>query len=142
MKTKIQIEIPEGFKEVIENSENRIIINLVKVDKEQEMRKFLKPFLTNLTIVHSEKYPDSVFYKQNGEVLFELNQYENTLYFYVRYDKIWSVFENKFGLSYDDIQSFIKKEVESTLKLKGVTPRYLKVVLFRMVESTLKLEQL
>lgn len=137
MKTKIQIEIPEGFKEVIENSENRIIINLVKVDKEQEMRKFLKPFLTNLTIVHSEKYPDSVFYKQNGEVLFELNQYENTLYFYVNYGKIWSVFYKRFGLNYDDTKSFIKKEVESTLKLKGVTPICLNIYNKWLAESTL-----
>lgn len=121
MNKKIEIEIPKGYREVIENSENRIIINLVKDDKEQEMREFLKPFLTNLTIVHSEKCPDSVFYKQNGEVLFELNQYENTLY-YVHYDKIWSVFRNRFGLNCDETQSFIKKEVKSTVKLKGVTP--------------------
>lgn len=122
MNKKIEIEVPEGFKEVIENYENRIVINLVKVDKEQEMKEFLKPFLTNLTIVHSEKYPDYVFYKHNGEVLFELYQYEKTLYFRVRYNKIWSVFYERFRLNYDDTQSFIKKEVESTLKLKGVIP--------------------
>lgn len=40
------------------------------------MKEFLKPFLTNLTIIQSEKYPNSVFFKQNNEVIFELEQDE------------------------------------------------------------------
>ena len=119
---KIEINVPDGHKEVITETENGVTIEFIKVDKEQEMKEFLAPFLTNLTIVHIEEYPNSVFYKQNDEVLLELYQDEKNRYFFTDYDKIWSVFHDRFGLSYTDIQAFIKREVESTLKLGSVTP--------------------
>ena len=119
---KIEINVPDGHKEVIREIENGVTIEFIKVDKEQEMKEFLAPFLTNLTIFHKEKYPDSVFYKQNGEVLFELCQDEKNRYFFTNHKKIWSVFYNRFGLNYNETQAFIKREVESTLKLGPVTP--------------------
>ena len=119
---KIEIEIPEGCKEVIKRTENSVVIEWVKVDKEQEMRDFLKPFLTNLLLVKDERYPNSVFYKQGGEVIFELEKKETQLRFWVDYYKIWSVFNDRFHLNYNETQSFIKTVVEDTLNLKGTTP--------------------
>ena len=119
---KIEINVPDGHKEVITKTENGLAIEFVKSDKEQEMKEFLAPFLTNLTIIHKKERPNSVFYKQNGEVLFELYQDEKNRYFFTDYYKIWSVFYDRFGLNYNDTQAFIKREVESTLKLGSVTP--------------------
>ena len=119
---KIEINVPDGHKEVIKETENGVTIEFIKVDKEQEMKEFLAPFLTNLTIIHKKERPNSVFYKQGSEVLFELYQNEKNRYFIVNYSKIWSVFYDRFGLNYDDTQAFIKREVGSTLKLGSVTP--------------------
>jgi len=119
---KIEIEIPEGHKEVIKRTENGVVIEWVKVDKEQEMRDFLKPFLTNLLLVKDDRYPNSVFYKQDGEVIFELEKIGHDMYFWVDYYKIWSVFYIKFDLNYNETQSLIKIVVEYTLNLRGITP--------------------
>ena len=122
---KIEIEIPDGHKEAIKQTENGVVIEWIKVDKEQEMRDFLKPFLTNLLLVKDERYPGSVFYKQNGEVIFELQKTDRDTCFWVDYQKIWSVFENRFGLNFTETQSFIKTVVEDTLNLRGITPKAL-----------------
>ena len=88
------------------------------------MKEFIAPFLTNLTIFHKERTPDHVFYKQDGEVLFELYQAGKNRYFVVNYAKIWSVFENRFSLNYSDTRSFITKEANIALKLGDVLPCY------------------
>ena len=43
-------------------------------------------------------------------------------YFWVDYDKIWSVLESKYGLNDQEISELIKGMVEEHLKLEGVTP--------------------
>jgi hypothetical protein len=121
---KIEISVPDGHKEVITKSETGVNIEFVKVDKEKEMKEFIAPFLTNLTIFHKERTPDHVFYKQDGEVLFELYQNAGNRRLFVKYKKIWSVFENRFSLNYSDARSFIKDEVENALKLGSITPSY------------------
>ena len=126
MKKKIEIEVPEGFQEKLVNDGSKITIEFVKENKEKEvkMREFLLSWLNGCTIQLSEKYPDSVFYKKDDEVVFELYKEKNEeeTYFWVHYDKIWSVFYNKFGLNYDETQSFIKNVVEDTLKLGDIIP--------------------
>ena len=119
---KIEISVPDGHKEVVTKTENGYTIEFVKVDKEKKMKEFIAPFLTNLTIFHKKSYPYSVFYKQNSDVLFELFQYEENRLFYVDDDKMWSVISKRFGLTYDETYSFIKSEVENTLKLGPITP--------------------
>lgn len=119
---KIEIDIPYGHREVIKRTENAVVIEWVKTDKEQEMRDFLKPFLTNLLLVKDERFQSNVLYKQNGELIFELEKLKTELRFWVDYNKIWSVFHNRFELSHDETQSFIKTEVEDTLNLRGITP--------------------
>ena len=119
---KIEIEIPDGHREVIKRTENAVVIEWIKVNKEQEMRDFLKPFLTNLLLVKDERYPNSVFYKQGGEVIFELKKTEEELYFLVDYHKIWSFFYDRYELDYYGTQIFIKTVVEDTLNLRGISP--------------------
>jgi len=121
MKKTIEINIPDGYRENIKEADSKIIINFVKVNKNKAMEDFFKLFLTDLLIVIMIERPNSVFYKKDGEVIFELYQdsnNKNIMNFWVDYYKIWKVFSNKFGLSYDEIQSFIKMEVNNVLKLE------------------------
>ena len=127
MKNLIEINIPNEYKKLIKYNDNKIIIDFIKIDKNKEMEDFFRCFLIDLSIVIKPEYPNSVFYKdnKNDEVIFELYQdseNKEKRYFYVHYDKIWSVFGSNFGLNYNETQSFIKDRVEDTLKLGSVTP--------------------
>ena len=124
MKKIIEINVPDGYREIVNNSDNKIVIEFIKDNKENEMKQFLLSFINGAEIVIKPEFPNSVFYKKNNEIIFELekSKNENKTYFWVNYHKIWKIFENKFGLNYDDIQSFIKNEVEDTLKCGTVTP--------------------
>ena len=66
------------------------------------------------------KYPDSVFYFKNDEFFFEHDLKSG--YFYCSYSKVWSFFETKFGLNYDQISDLIKSTVEGHFKLGSITP--------------------
>ena len=89
------------------------------------------------------QYPNSLFGFKNGVWLFEicindgLNQkkiianyrfgFEQDLKnanVWFHYYEIWSVFESKFDMKHDDIQSFMKCMVEKHFKMRGITPRY------------------
>jgi len=94
-------------------------------DKRKEIENFFKSFLTDLMIFTTPDYPNSVFYIKDDEIIFELQQNPNNKgisRFLVDYCRIWGVFNSKFNLNDDEIRSFIKGEVEETLKLGTVTP--------------------
>ena len=144
MEKEIKIVAPDGYHLVETKTFEGVSVRFEKdsLSKEQEMKEFLKPFLTNLLITHHDDGTNSVFFEQNGETLFELYQdskNKETRYFYVHYYKIWSVFESKFGLNYDETQSFIKSVVEDTLKIGSVTPCGMSFQCCCMVEDTLKI---
>lgn len=40
----------------------------------------------------------------------------------MRYDKVWKILSDKYGLKYDDIQNLIKNVVEQHFKWQGLTP--------------------
>jgi hypothetical protein len=124
MKKNIEIEIPDGHKEVIKTSENGISIEFVKENKEQEMRDFIIGMLNGCAIRLENGRPDAVFYDKDGKTLFELWEDENTKskYFVCEYNYVWWVFETKFGLKHNEIKSFIKNVVEDTLKINEPTP--------------------
>ena len=64
------------------------------------------------------KYPNSVFWmNKDGEFMFEHDDEKNG-YFWCSYARVWSVFETKFGMKYDEIQSFTKGMVEEHFKCK------------------------
>ena len=75
-----------------------------------------------LEIVKSEDYPDSVFFKKNGEVVMEQNiKYK---YFWFDYDNICLFFESFFDMEHVQIQEVLSYWLEETLKLKGYTPEW------------------
>ena len=78
--------------------------------------------LNQLEIVESKKYPNSIFFKKNGEVVMEQDKKNKDFLF--DYDEIWSFFESFFGMEYQEIQEFLSYWLEETLKLKGYTPSH------------------
>ena len=66
------------------------------------------------------KYKNDLFYFYKENYLFD--QDKKYKYFYISYDNIWSVFELKFNLNYQEISDFMKGMVDKHFKLKGYTP--------------------
>ena len=56
----------------------------------------------------------------DDEIIFEYNR--KTEDFWVPYNAIWSVFENRFGMEYGETQELIQFMVEDHYKLGSVTP--------------------
>jgi hypothetical protein len=108
----------------------------------------------------AQEYPSSLFGFKGKEFLFEiynskeLNQQKiianyrfgseqdlKNTEFWFNYDKIWSVFESKFGMNYSEIQSFMNGMVEKHFKIRRVTTIYLSCCNCHRVEKHLKLKK-
>ena len=100
--------------------------------KQIEMENFFYEKLNGCQIRFLKDYPNYTFFIKNDKCLFEIYKFNEKTQksknrnFNVRYDEIWSVFENRFALDYQQIQVFIEHEVEKLLKLNGFTPSLLK----------------
>ena len=80
--------------------------------------KWLNSEYGNLTPYETEKYPDYIFFKKDGKVIFEYNKENGDVD--ISYDHIWSFLSSFFGLKYEEIQDLTKEWVEEHYKL-GVT---------------------
>jgi len=80
---------------------------------------YLKYLLGDLTEVHSEKYSDSRFWKNDeyGVVL----ELDNSGELWVLYN-IWSSFSKFFSLRYSETQQIMKTLLEEHLNLGTITP--------------------
>ena len=58
--------------------------------------------------------------KDSSIILFR-QDYKNN-YFWVNYDKIWSLLESKYGLNYKEIKELIKDTLLEPDKMKALTP--------------------
>jgi len=101
------------------------IEELKKESQKEEMEQWFKSLLNGLEIEINDDYPKSVFYIKNNKVFFRLSQdliNKERTYFFCDFYLVWSVFEKKYKLNYNEIQAFIKKMIEQYLKLSKVTP--------------------
>ena len=117
---------------------NRIL--QIKYKRLKPEERFLFDILVQVKPKISDDYADSVFYLLKDVVLFEYNKKNG--YFWCDYDKIWSVFQNKFNYKYSDIQIIIKKVVLDTLKFKDITPIKSFLISTPIVLDTLKFENI
>src|SRR3989304_3626022 len=85
-----------------------------------EMEDFFLSFIEGCELKISDKHPHYIFYVKNDLLLFQ--QETENRYFYVRFDLIWSVFEDKYKFSYSKTQSFIKDVLETHIRLDEYTP--------------------
>ena len=92
-----------------------------------------------LEIVKSPKYPNSIFYRKNGQVVMEQDLKKKNFYFH--YDEIWLFFESFFGMKYSEIEQLMEIWLEETLNLKGYTPWKARHLWLCWLEETLNLEE-
>jgi len=83
------------------------------------MEDYLLFLFGELTEVHSEKYPNSRFWKNDEYgVVLELRK---SGILWVQYE-IWATFSMFFSLKYYETQQVMKDLLEEHLKLGGITP--------------------
>ena len=97
----------------------RYIITENKLEK--VIIKYLNRFYGDLKEYTREKSPNSVYLVKDNKVYMELDTKYNGLY--VDYTTIWEDLINIIGGKYDEIKRIIKKWVEETYKLRGVSPK-------------------
>ena len=118
----------EKLQELIQAAGLETVKNLLteletKKDPKVEMTEFLDSILDGITLKKDSRYPQSLFYYKDNRILME-QDWKNS-YLWINYEKIWSFFESKFHLKYNEIQLFIQRYMEEYLNLKGFTPRIL-----------------
>jgi hypothetical protein len=113
------MKIEEKIKEL-----EKQIEELKNQSQKEEMEQWFKSLLNGLEIEIRADRQNSVYYKKNGKVFFELYQGSEEKYLWVDFDLVWFVFKIKYNLNYDEVQSFIKSMVEKHLKLSEVTPLF------------------
>jgi hypothetical protein len=99
---------------------------------ENKMGKVILHFLNtgygDLTEYRTDEYPNSIFYMKDNKVYMEQDKKNGVLW--VDEESIWADLKEWFSLERNDSQSIIKKWVEETYNIKGVTP--LKKRIWRM----------
>ena len=118
MKTK------EKLIEFINNLPNedieKIFSDVVKPDKTQEMSDLLFGMI-NKCERHMTGDRRVTYYKNDEWVIQQ--DYKNG-YLWISYSLIWKVFEEKYGLNYQQIKNFIQSWVETNTEWKGLSPLY------------------
>jgi len=100
-----------------------MIFNHVKYSKENyEVIDFMYNNFFNLEQVKFKKYPYYLFYFREDNDKFIFRQDLNSSWVGVNDDLIWSVFEDKFGYNYKEIETLIKSIVEQIYKLNSIFP--------------------
>ena len=93
---------------------------------ESQYNKTIDKFITYQFEPHevkkSPKYPDSIFWVKDGEVIAEINKRSD--YFWVDY-QIWDTISSMFSMEYNETLSVMKDWLEEHYKLGGLTPWHL-----------------
>ena len=112
----------EKVEELLKKAKNENI-PASKSSKQKEMEEFLLEKWNGMEKVVTPKYPNSIFYKKDGEVIME--QDKKNGYMWVSYSLIWVIFYNRFRLDYNQTQTFIRDMLEQHFKLVSLTPQLL-----------------
>ena len=59
----------------------------------------------------------------DGKWLFDI-QFTGKEHFWVNYDRVWSIFESKYGLQYDDIKRLMKNQIKQRFELDDSKPKF------------------
>ena len=133
MQNELKITVPEGFEIDNDNSSYELIkfkpiVN--KEDKNKIMSDFLFEMFNNtvvkvtgekeLTYYQLDGYDPNNKYGNNNQWLFQQDWKNGNLW--VRYQLIWRVFKERFGLNYNKTREFIRGWVETNLNWRGLTP--------------------
>ena len=127
MEKEIKINVPDGFEIDKDNSSFELIKFKPVIDKSNEMSDFLFSIFNN-TVAKITGEKEITYYKldgynpnnnSNNQWLFQQDWKNGKLW--IRYTLIWQVFEERFGLKYEQIRDFINAWVETNPNWKGLT---------------------
>jgi hypothetical protein len=88
-------------------------------DEERPYEVWFKEQLTDLNVSRTIKYPDYLIYKKDGDILY--NYDEKNKWFYIDFNKIWSIFASKYHLNDNEISLLSKGMMEEHFNQKGIT---------------------
>ena len=92
-------------------------------DQIPKEERFWQLILETNSIKRDKKiYPDSTFGFKDKDFLWEFDSKKG--YLWLSHKLIWSVLEKEYLLKYDDIQSFIKIEMEQQFNCKEIIPTF------------------
>lgn len=91
-----------------------------EVDETKIFKELFLDMWFGCTLHRDIEYPNSVFLMKNGEVWFEQDFKNGCLH--CRYDKVWKIFEDKFGYNHNKIRDLINDIVVEHFKLSGIVP--------------------
>ena len=107
---------------------------------ESQYNKTIDKFITYQFEPHevkkSPKYPNSIFWIKDGEVIAEINECSD--YFWVDY-QIWDTISSMFSMEYNEIQRVMKDWLEEHNKLGGLTPSSIQSAMNFWLEEHYKL---
>ena len=83
-------------------------------------KEFFLYMIDGMTIKEQNKYPNSIFWEKNGELIFE--QDLDNMNLWVDNKSIWKILEKVFGLRRDEVQSLINTVMEEYFNWKGFIP--------------------
>lgn len=114
-KKEVQDRLNNLLKEVEE------LQKIIAAPEKTKEERFLELIKGEYSVKYDPKaYPNSIFFFKDGKYFAEYDT--KNRYLWLSYSKIWSVFKKEDGLSYSEIQSFVKNQVEKHFNLGNVIP--------------------
>ncbi len=117
---------------ITENQFKKLIENIInekyppetreEIDIRNDMEDEFLEIMRNVIEETDKKYPDSVLYvdKNTNQIYIKYDQ--KSRYLWINYDKLWSIFEKKYHLEYEEIQRFFKDMMGEHYNLRDITP--------------------
>lgn len=133
-KTMNKQQAQEQLEKLMTEAEKlKTIINGPDKTKEERFYKLIQGLILK---EDKKEFPGNIFYFKGDKFWLEYN--EKNRYVWVRYDGFWDVFEEDYGLGYQEIKDFLKGMLESHFKWEGVTPISLSNIFRDMLEEHFK----
>ena len=108
---KQNIFVPYNLEKRREDYEKRLEQKLRPA--KEEFKEMLLKYQVDLSL------GNKIYYDENGDWVFEYDSKNKWLW--IQYHRIWSVFESKYGLNYNQIRKLTEDTVREVYKMEGVT---------------------
>ena len=113
------------LKNIIENiikeenfDANKYLEKKWTMEMEDEFRRIMK----NVIEKKDPKFPDRIFYvDKNDPTEIYMRYDQKTMVVWIDYEKLWSIFQSKYGLNRQETKEFFKGVLKSDYNLRGIT---------------------
>ena len=121
MENKITVNIPEGHNVIEEKIENGVIITFLEKEIDEQKAIFFKERIEGCTIRFNKNEPNSILFEKDGQILFELKEFnDGEICFQINDSYLLEVFEKKYNTVVADALLFLKIQVELIFKILNV----------------------